>query len=101
MRVQCECNAGADASTDASAGTRYPGPPRSLPATGANRLSLSGLRTTNRRVIRPSTASSCNVECTCPFCMTMFEDGIKGAGYEETLQPKDITELLVERLPVV
>ena len=37
---------------------------------------------------------------SCPFCMTMFEDGIKGAGYEETLQPKDITEILVERLPV-
>jgi hypothetical protein len=30
----------------------------------------------------------------------MFEDGIKGAGYEETLQPKDITEILVERLPI-
>ena len=38
---------------------------------------------------------------SCPFCMTMFEDGIKGAGHEETLQPKDITEILVERLPVV
>jgi Fe-S oxidoreductase len=36
---------------------------------------------------------------SCPFCMTMFEDGIKGAGFEETLKPKDITEILVERLP--
>ena len=37
---------------------------------------------------------------SCPFCMTMFEDGIKGAGFEETLKPKDISEILVERLPV-
>ncbi len=38
---------------------------------------------------------------SCPFCMTMFEDGIKGAGFEETLKPKDIAELLVERLPAI
>ena len=36
---------------------------------------------------------------SCPFCMTMFEDGVKGAGFEETLEPKDIAEILVERLP--
>ena len=36
---------------------------------------------------------------SCPFCMTMFEDGIKGAGFEATLQPKDIVEILAERLP--
>jgi Fe-S oxidoreductase len=35
----------------------------------------------------------------CPFCLTMFEDGIKGAGFEGTLAPKDISEILVERLP--
>jgi Fe-S oxidoreductase len=34
----------------------------------------------------------------CPFCLTMFEDGVKGAGVEDTLQPKDIAEILVERL---
>ena len=38
---------------------------------------------------------------SCPFCMTMFEDGVKGAGFEETLQPKDIAEILSDRLPVV
>lgn len=36
----------------------------------------------------------------CPFCLTMFEDGIKGAELEEQLQPKDIAEILVERLQV-
>jgi len=34
----------------------------------------------------------------CPFCLTMFEDGIKGAGHEEQLVPKDLAELLAERL---
>ena len=34
----------------------------------------------------------------CPFCLTMFEDGVKGAGVEEILRPRDITEILVERL---
>ena len=35
----------------------------------------------------------------CPFCLTMFEDGVKGAGIEESLRPRDIAEVLVERLP--
>jgi Fe-S oxidoreductase len=34
----------------------------------------------------------------CPFCLTMFEDGVKGAGVEESLRPKDIAEILVERI---
>jgi Fe-S oxidoreductase/nitrate reductase gamma subunit len=34
----------------------------------------------------------------CPFCLTMFEDGIKGADLEGTLQSRDIAEVLVERL---
>jgi Fe-S oxidoreductase len=34
----------------------------------------------------------------CPFCLTMFEDGVKGADVEGTLKPKDIAELLFERL---
>ncbi|WP_429886262.1 heterodisulfide reductase-related iron-sulfur binding cluster [Geoalkalibacter halelectricus] len=34
----------------------------------------------------------------CPFCLTMFEDGIKGADLEGRLAPKDLAEILVERL---
>jgi Fe-S oxidoreductase len=34
----------------------------------------------------------------CPFCLTMFEDGIKGADVEDKLKTKDIAEVLVERL---
>jgi Fe-S oxidoreductase len=36
---------------------------------------------------------------SCPFCLTMFEDGIKGAGAEGTLAPRDLAEVLAERLP--
>jgi Fe-S oxidoreductase/nitrate reductase gamma subunit len=35
---------------------------------------------------------------SCPFCLTMFEDGVKGAGFDESLTPRDITEILAERL---
>ena len=34
----------------------------------------------------------------CPFCLTMFEDGVKGADVEESLKPRDIAEILAERL---
>lgn len=34
----------------------------------------------------------------CPFCLTMFEDGVKGADVEEQLRPRDIAEVLADRL---
>lgn len=34
----------------------------------------------------------------CPFCLTMFEDGVKGAEAEEIMAAKDIAEVLAERL---
>jgi Fe-S oxidoreductase/nitrate reductase gamma subunit len=34
----------------------------------------------------------------CPFCLTMFEDGIKVGGYEDILNAKDMAELVNERL---
>ncbi len=34
----------------------------------------------------------------CPFCLTMFEDGIKGAELDEQLKPKDLAEILAARL---
>ena len=34
----------------------------------------------------------------CPFCLTMFEDGVKGADVEDRLRPRDIAEVLAERL---
>jgi Fe-S oxidoreductase/nitrate reductase gamma subunit len=35
----------------------------------------------------------------CPFCLTMFEDGIKTGGAEGALAVKDLAELLAARLP--
>lgn len=34
----------------------------------------------------------------CPFCLTMFEDGVKGAELEGQLKPQDIAEILAERI---
>lgn len=34
----------------------------------------------------------------CPFCLTMFEDGVKGADVEESLRPRDIAEVLADHL---
>lgn len=34
----------------------------------------------------------------CPFCLTMFEDGIKTGNCEEVLQVKDLAEIVAERL---
>ena len=34
----------------------------------------------------------------CPFCLTMFEDGVKGAEVDNILAPRDIAEILFERL---
>jgi len=34
----------------------------------------------------------------CPFCLTMFEDGVKGVDVEDKLGARDIVEILVERL---
>ncbi len=34
----------------------------------------------------------------CPFCLTMFEDGIKTGGAEGSLQVRDLAEIIAERL---
>ncbi len=34
----------------------------------------------------------------CPFCLTMFEDGIKGANVESSLKTRDIAEILADRM---
>ncbi|HJV36603.1 (Fe-S)-binding protein, partial [Geomonas sp.] len=34
----------------------------------------------------------------CPFCLTMFEDGIKTGGYEGRMQARDLAEVIAERL---
>jgi len=34
----------------------------------------------------------------CPYCLTMFEDGIKSGGYDGELLVKDLAEIIMERI---
>ena len=36
----------------------------------------------------------------CPFCLTMFEDGIKTGGAEGRLQARDLAEIVAERIRI-
>jgi Fe-S oxidoreductase len=38
------------------------------------------------------------VATACPYCLTMFEDGIKAKGVEETLHARDLSEMVAEAL---
>jgi Fe-S oxidoreductase len=58
-----------------------------------------GSRINIKRVEQASATGAGLLLANCPFCLTMFEDGVKGANVEETLRPRDIAELLAERLP--
>jgi Fe-S oxidoreductase len=37
---------------------------------------------------------------TCPYCMTMFEDGLKDEGASENIRVRDIAEVVADSLPV-
>jgi Fe-S oxidoreductase/nitrate reductase gamma subunit len=39
------------------------------------------------------------VATACPFCMQMFEDGVRAKGVEETMRVQDIAELIAASLP--
>ena len=36
----------------------------------------------------------------CPFCLTLFEDGIKTGGFEGRIQAKDLAEIVAQRIAV-
>ena len=57
-----------------------------------------GERINNKRVGMAAETGANMLVSNCPFCLTMFEDGIKGLGMEESMAAKDIAEILVERL---
>jgi len=57
-----------------------------------------GTRISEKRAQMAAETGAPQLISNCPFCLTMFEDGIKGAKLEEQLQPKDLAEILVERL---
>ena len=55
-------------------------------------------RVNNRRVEEIMQARVDVVATACPYCLTMFEDGIKAMEAEETLHVKDLSELVAEAL---
>jgi len=57
-----------------------------------------GTRMNGKRVEMALETGTGMVVANCPFCLSMFEDGIKGADAQADLQVQDIAELLVERL---
>jgi Fe-S oxidoreductase len=57
-----------------------------------------GTRINLKRVEMAAETGAENLLSNCPFCLTMFEDGIKGAELEGSLVSKDIAEILVERV---
>jgi len=58
----------------------------------------SGTRINQARV-NEAIDTGAEVLCAaCPFCMTMFEDGIRGVGAEETFAVKDLAELVAGSL---
>ena len=53
----------------------------------------------NQARVREALDTGAEVLCAaCPYCMTMFEDGIRGVGVEETFQVRDIAELVAASL---
>lgn len=57
-----------------------------------------GERINVKRVNMASATGAEWMVSNCPFCLTMFEDGIKGADLDDRIAAKDIAEILVERL---
>lgn len=57
-----------------------------------------GERINVRRVQMAMETGAETLLSNCPFCLTMFEDGVKGAEVDESLRPKDIAEVLAERI---
>jgi len=57
-----------------------------------------GERINIKRVQMAAETGAPELISNCPFCMTMFEDGVKGADLEDKIKPRDIAELLVEQL---
>jgi len=57
-----------------------------------------GSRISETRVKMAAETGAGVLVSNCPFCLTMFEDGIKGAELEGLLVPMDLSEMLMERI---
>jgi len=57
-----------------------------------------GTRISEKRIAMAADTRTPTLVSSCPFCLTMFEDGIKGVDLEQQLQAQDLAELLLTRL---
>ena len=55
-----------------------------------------GERISVKRVRMAAETGSAQLVSSCPFCLTMFEDGVKGAELKSSLAPRDVVEILAE-----
>ena len=51
-----------------------------------------------RRIEQIIEAKADLVATACPYCLSMFEDGLKTKELEESIKAKDLSELVVEAL---
>ncbi|MBV9545937.1 MAG: 4Fe-4S dicluster domain-containing protein [Chloroflexi bacterium] len=58
-----------------------------------------GTRISHNRLTEAIDTKASGVAVGCPFCITMFEDGVRALNAEETFAVRDIAELVAERLP--
>jgi len=54
---------------------------------------VNQLRVEQAMEVKPDILAS-----ACPFCLTMFEDGVKAKEVGDRINTRDIAELLAERL---
>jgi len=57
-----------------------------------------GERINAKRVKQATDTGAPVLVSNCPFCLTMFEDGIKTGNCEDSLRVRDLTEIIVERI---
>jgi Fe-S oxidoreductase len=60
-----------------------------------------GKRINNTRVEEALSTGADALAAACPFCITMFEDGIKGVGAQERFGVEDIAEVIAQALEAV
>jgi Fe-S oxidoreductase len=54
----------------------------------------------NERTREALETGASTIAVACPFCMTMMRDGVKVHEKEDTVQVKDIAELILENLEI-
>jgi Fe-S oxidoreductase/nitrate reductase gamma subunit len=57
-----------------------------------------GRRVNHMRTEQAIETGASTVATGCPFCMQMFEDGIRSKGVEETMRARDIAEIMAQSL---